>query len=52
MFIEEIGFNFIKVGPSDVGSKYVHGGQEKIKQAFDSAKENAPIFYFLTKLMQ
>ena len=47
---EEIGFNFIKVGPSDVGSKYVHGGQEKIKQLFDSAKENAPTVLFLDEI--
>tara|TARA_A100001234_G_scaffold219153_1_gene229421 strand:+ start:1620 stop:3377 length:1758 start_codon:yes stop_codon:yes gene_type:complete len=47
---EEIGFNFIKVGPSDVGSKYVHGGQEKIKQLFDSAKENAPTILFLDEI--
>ncbi len=47
---EEIGFNFIKVGPSDVGSKYVHGGQEKIKQLFDSAKENSPTVLFLDEI--
>ena len=47
---EEIGFNFIKVGPSDVGSKYVHGGQEKIKQLFDSAKENSPTIIFLDEI--
>jgi len=47
---EEIGFNFIKVGPSDVGSKYVHGGQEKIKQLFDSAKENSPTILFLDEI--
>ena len=46
---EEIGFNFIKVGPSDVGSKYVHGVR-KIKQLFDSAKENAPTVLFLDEI--
>ena len=47
---EEIGFNFIKVSPSDVGSKYVHGGQEKIKQLFDFAKENSPTVLFLDEI--
>lgn len=47
---EEIGFNFIKVGPADVGSKYVHGGKEKIKQLFDSAKENSPTILFLDEI--
>ena len=49
---EEIGFNFIKVGPSDVGSKYVHGGQEKIKQLLIQLKKTHQLFYFLMKLMQ
>ena len=26
---DEVGFNFLKIKPSDVGSKYVHGGQRK-----------------------
>tara|TARA_Y100000589_G_scaffold65275_1_gene56816 strand:+ start:11294 stop:13033 length:1740 start_codon:yes stop_codon:yes gene_type:complete len=47
---EEIGFNFMKVKPSDVGSKYVHGGKEKIKELFDSAKENAPTILFLDEI--
>ena len=47
---EEIGFNFIKVSPSDVGSKYVHGGQEKIKQLFDAAKENSPTILFIDEI--
>ena len=47
---EEIGFNFVKVGPSDVGSTYVHGSQEKIKKLFDSAKKNAPTILFLDEI--
>ena len=47
---EEVGFNFIKVAPSDVGSTYVHGGQEKIKKLFEGAKENAPTILFLDEV--
>lgn len=47
---EEVGFNFIKVAPSDVGSTYVHGGQEKIKTLFEGAKENAPTILFLDEV--
>lgn len=47
---DEVGFNFIKVKPSDVGSMYVHGGQEKISQLFKDAKENAPTILFLDEM--
>ena len=47
---EEVGFNFIKVAPSDLASTYVHGGKEKIKQLFDNAKENAPTILFLDEV--
>lgn len=47
---DEVGFNFLKVKPSDVGSMYVHGGQEKISQLFKDAKENAPTILFLDEM--
>ncbi|MDB2408761.1 AAA family ATPase [Crocinitomicaceae bacterium] len=47
---EEVGFNFIKVAPSDVGSTFVHGAQEKIKKLFEGAKENAPTILFLDEV--
>lgn len=47
---EEVGFNFVKIGPSDVGSTYVHGGQEKIKKLFDDAKANSPTIIFLDEV--
>ena len=47
---EEVGFNFIKVAPSDIGSTYVHGGQEKIKKLFENARENAPTILFLDEV--
>ena len=44
---EEAGMAFIKVIPSDLGSTYVHGSQEKIAELFNKAKEQAPcILYF------
>lgn len=45
--VEEIGFNFIKVNPSDLASPFVHGGQEKIGQLFKSAAEMAPCLLFI-----
>ena len=47
---EEVGFNFIKVSPSDVGSVYIHGTQEKIRKLFDEARENAPTILFLDEI--
>ena len=47
---DEIGFNFLKIKPSDVGSKYVHGGQEKIRELFKNAKDNAPSILFLDEM--
>jgi transitional endoplasmic reticulum ATPase len=47
---DEVGFNFLKVKPSDVASPYVHGGQEKISQLFKEAKDNAPTILFLDEM--
>lgn len=47
---EEVGFNFLKIKPSDVGSKFVHGGQEKISELFKDAKANAPTILFLDEM--
>lgn len=46
-FAEEAAYNFIKVASSDIASIYVHGSQEKIRELFNGARENAPtILYF------
>ncbi|MBK8467560.1 MAG: AAA family ATPase [Chloracidobacterium sp.] len=45
--VEEIGFSFIMVNPSDLASPYVHGGQEKIGQLFKDAEEKAPCLVFI-----
>lgn len=43
-------FNFIEAKPSDLGSIYVHGGQERIASLFSSAREKAPTLIFLDEL--
>ena len=47
---EELGYNFFQIAPSDVASIYVHGGQGKIKELFDSARENAPSIIFIDEI--
>lgn len=47
---EEVGFNFMKVSPSDIGSVYIHGSQEKIRKLFDEAREKAPTILFLDEI--
>lgn len=42
-FAEETGFNYLLVKSSDLASSFVHGSQEKIRQLFDQAENNAPI---------
>jgi transitional endoplasmic reticulum ATPase len=42
-FAEETGFNYMLIKSSDLASSYVHGSQEKIRQLFDQAEQNAPI---------
>ena len=47
---EEIGFNFYQLKPSDIQSKYINESQEKIKNLFDEARENAPSIIFIDEL--
>jgi len=47
---EEIGFNFYQLKPSDIQSKYVNESQEKIKNLFNEARENAPSIIFIDEL--
>lgn len=47
---EEVGFNFIKVIPSDLASIYVHGTQEKIGNLFKEARQNSPTIIFIDEL--
>lgn len=43
---EIIGFNYFDIGPSDLGSVYVHGGQRLIKALFERAAAAAPAMIF------
>lgn len=43
---KKIGFNFISVSPSDIGSTYVHGTQLEIRRVFEDAKRQAPCLLF------
>ncbi len=45
--VEEIGFDFMVVNPSDLASPFVHGGQEKIGQLFKEASERSPCLVFI-----
>jgi transitional endoplasmic reticulum ATPase len=45
-----LGFRFVEVKPSDLGSIYVHGTQDKIGKLFHEARENAPTLLFLDEL--
>ncbi len=42
----EVGVNFMKVLPDDIGSKWVHGTQEKIAEVFRKAERNGPTLVF------
>jgi hypothetical protein len=45
-----LGFDFIEVKPSDLGSIYVHGSQEKIGDLFKKAREKSPSLLFLDEI--
>lgn len=47
---KEIGYNFMLIKPSDLGSPYVHGGQLKIGELFKSAEEQAPCMVFVDEI--
>ena len=42
--------HFMETKPSDLASTYVHGGQKKIGELFDTAEKNAPTLIFLDEL--
>ena len=49
-FSEEAKMEYFHIRPSDLGSIYIHGSQEKIAKLFDSARENAPSIIFFDEL--
>jgi len=49
-FAEETQFNYKYINPSDLGSIYIHGAQEKISKLFNEARENAPFVICLDEV--
>lgn len=47
---EELGYNFIELKHSDVGSSYIYGTVGKIAKIFDMAKLNSPSIIFIDEL--
>jgi transitional endoplasmic reticulum ATPase len=47
---EILDFTFVQIKPSDLGSIYVHGTQEKIGQLFEEARNNRPSLLFFDEL--
>ena len=45
-----LGFQYCEIRPSDLGSIYVHGTQEKIGKLFRTAREKAPCLLFFDEL--
>lgn len=49
-FAKEVGYHYIELKPSDIASIYVHGTQEKIREVFQKAEENAPTLLFIDEI--
>jgi len=47
---EELGYNFIELKHSDVGSPYIHESANIIGKTFDLAKTNAPSIIFIDEI--
>jgi transitional endoplasmic reticulum ATPase len=47
---EELGYNYIEVKASDIGSSYIHGSVEKISRVFDRARSSAPSILFFDEI--
>jgi transitional endoplasmic reticulum ATPase len=47
---ERIGYNFIEIKPSDIGSTYVHGTQLELRRLFDEARKQVPCILFIDEI--
>ena len=47
---EEVDFNFIKIKPSDIQSKWVNESQENLKKMFEKARKDAPTIIFIDEI--
>jgi transitional endoplasmic reticulum ATPase len=49
-FAKEVGYTYIELKPSDIASIYVHGTQEKIREVFTKAEQDAPTLLFIDEV--
>ncbi|MDE5421268.1 AAA family ATPase [Ancylomarina sp. DW003] len=49
-FVEEVGFNFLQLKPSDIKSKYINATEERIGEIFKEATEKAPTIIFIDEI--
>ncbi len=47
---EELGYNYVEVKASDIGSSYIHGSVEKISRVFDRARSLSPSILFFDEI--
>lgn len=47
---EILRFTFMEISPGDLASIYVHGGQQKIRDMFATARQGAPTILFLDEI--
>lgn len=47
---EEIDFNFYKMKPSDIQSKWVNATQENVRNMFEEARKNSPSILFIDEI--
>jgi transitional endoplasmic reticulum ATPase len=43
----ELGYKFFEISPSDLGSSFLHGTAQNIRELFDDAAKNAPSVVFI-----
>lgn len=47
---DRIGYNFMEIKPSDIGSTYVHGTQLELRRIFDEARAQSPCILFIDEI--
>lgn len=49
-FAEELGCKYLYIKCSDIASPYIHGGQSRIAEVFENAKNNTPCLIFFDEI--
>ena len=47
---EKLGRDFTEFEPGDLGAHFIHGAQKKIAEAFEKARERAPVVLFFDEI--